>query len=414
MRTHNTKPEPLPTRVNTLWNLFGCLFYQGCLWITTVLAVVLSSNYSNSGILSFAMSVGNMFSAIGLFKVRTYQVSDIQNRFGAGNYIGFRFFTISISLILMTCYTAAISNNLPIAIATFLYLIFKADETFVDVLYGIEQKNNRMDYIGKSQIIRGACLLCGFVFPLLITQQIVFSIIGMTVLCAINTLLFDCRHANLFEDISPKLNQRILKDLIRACLLPTIANLCATSIVSIARQLYGISAGEELLGIYSSIATPAVLIQAAATYLYSPLIGSMASTLFNDGPTAFIKLFIRMFSLMVCLALVVVAGFSIVGEPLLEFVYGVTIKPYSWILPYALLATVSIAMLFYINDVLIVLRDNKSQILINCVSLAIVIASTPPLISLLSMNGINVAIIIACVPSVVMGSAIIVRYSRIR
>ena len=157
-----------------------------------------------------------------------------------------------------------------------------------------------------------------------------------------------------------------------------------------------------------------MLIQAAATYLYSPLIGSMASTLFNDGPTEFIKLFIRMFSLMVCLALVVVAGFSIVGEPLLEFVYGVTIKPYSWILPYALLATVSIAMLFYINDVLIVLRDNISQILINCVSVAIVIASTPPLISLLSMNGINVAIIIACVPSVVMGSAIIVRYSRIR
>lgn len=38
---------------------------------------------------------------------------------------------------------------------SFLYLVFNTDESFSDVLYGIYQKNVRMDYIGISQFIRG-------------------------------------------------------------------------------------------------------------------------------------------------------------------------------------------------------------------------------------------------------------------
>lgn len=59
-------PAPLSTKRNTLWNAAGCIFYLGCQWLTTVLVVVLSTDYNNSGALAFAMSVGNMFASVSL------------------------------------------------------------------------------------------------------------------------------------------------------------------------------------------------------------------------------------------------------------------------------------------------------------------------------------------------------------
>lgn len=46
------QPEPLDIKKNMLYNTIGSLTYQGCLWITTVLVVILSDGYSDSGILS--------------------------------------------------------------------------------------------------------------------------------------------------------------------------------------------------------------------------------------------------------------------------------------------------------------------------------------------------------------------------
>lgn len=73
--------EAASIRRNMLFNTIGSLTYQGCLWITTVIVVILSDSYSASGILSFAMTIGNMFSAIGTYSMRTYQVSDVKGKY---------------------------------------------------------------------------------------------------------------------------------------------------------------------------------------------------------------------------------------------------------------------------------------------------------------------------------------------
>lgn len=119
-------PAPLSTKRNTLWNAAGCIFYLGCQWLTTVLVVVLSTDYNNSGALAFAMSVGNMFASVSLYKMRTYQVSDISCEHSAKDYIGFRFVSILFSLIMSCIYVAAISDNASFLVATFVFLVLKS------------------------------------------------------------------------------------------------------------------------------------------------------------------------------------------------------------------------------------------------------------------------------------------------
>lgn len=73
--------EAASIRRNMLFNTIGSLTYHGCLWITTVIVVILSDSYSASGILSFDMTIGNMFSAIGTYSMRTYQISDVKGKY---------------------------------------------------------------------------------------------------------------------------------------------------------------------------------------------------------------------------------------------------------------------------------------------------------------------------------------------
>lgn len=394
---HNTctPPAPLSARENTLWNMSGCIFYLGCQWLTTILVVVFSAGFDNSGALAFAMSVGNMFASVSLYKIRTFQVSDIQNDYSSGDYIGFRVFTISASLIVSTAYIALISNN-PLALASSLfYLLFKADETFVDVLYGIDQKHGRMDYIGQSQFIRGAATLIGFTVPIALTDNLLYAIIGMTVLCACTTIFFDIKRTSRFGSVYASFSRAQITNLAKACLLPTVANFCATSIVSIARQRYGILEGEELLGIYASIATPAVLVQAGAAYLYSPLIGSISSTLHKRGIAAFKKSVLKILLLLIACMGVVIGLLSAFGPQILLGVFGAKLSPYVWIFPFALLSTTTVAILLYINDALLILRDGITQVVINAIALTITALFANNAISLWGMNGVNLLVICA-------------------
>lgn len=402
--TAHSSIAPLSARENTLWNAFGCLFYLGCQWLTTVLVVLLSSGYDNSGILAYAMSIGNMFASISLYKIRTYQVSDINNRFSSGNYVALRLFTIFASLLLCSTYLAIVTNSTRMIVATLVYLLFKADETFSDVLYGIEQKNGRMDYIGRSQIIRGFASLIGFSGTLIVTDSLNLAIIGMFLLCAAVTLAYDLPHARLFGSITPQISKSQLIDLLKACFFPTIANLFATSIVSVARQRYGILEGETLLGIYASIATPAVLIQAATNYLYSPLIGQLASTLFNKGVSAYKRSYIKVFLLiLLCMGGLVVL-LSFLGGPLLVLVYGQEIAEYTWIFPFVLISTTSIGILLYVNDSLLILRNGTIQVALNFLSIAIVVVGSTFAISTFGMNGVNLIVIAGCIPSIILGT----------
>ena len=180
--------------------------------------------------------------------------------------------------------------------------------------------------------------------------------------CASVTLLYDFRNAGKFGPCLPSFKFSKFSGLFKACLLPTIANFFATSIVSIARQRYGILAGETSLGLYASIATPAVLIQAGAAYLYSPLIGSLAKTLHERGIYSFKSSALKILLLIIIGAGLPSAVLTIVAPTVLVTLFGNDLLPHIWVFPYSLIATISIAALLYINDILLILRDAKRRL----------------------------------------------------
>jgi O-antigen/teichoic acid export membrane protein len=393
----DNQPKPLDIKKNMLYNTIGSLTYQGCLWITTVLVVILSSGYSNSGILSFAMTIGNMFTAVGTYNMRTYQVSDIKGKYSQRNYVGFRLLTLIIGVILLGIYSIVVSPDSLTLIAVFAYLLFKVDESFCDVLYGVDQRGERMDYIGISQFIRGVLVVLAFSLGLYLSQNIILAILAMYPAGLLVTIVYDIPHARRMDDIRPQLKKEQAKSLLTECLPIVLEILFLGMIVSVARQYYANAYGAERLGIYAAVATPAVLIQAAARFLYAPALVPLSEK-WNDSPKeSFLPFFRKTLLVMAGFIIVGVAVLAWAGPILLNLVYGQKVEGYTYLFTNVLISTSALAVLYYLTDVLVLCRDIKGSLISAFAALAMALSTMVPLEAIFDMQGINYVVIFSSV-----------------
>lgn len=381
----------------------GSLFYLVCQWLTTVLVVTFSEGYDNSGILAFAMAIGLVQTAVGNYGIRPFQVSDIEDVYSSSDYIGFRLVTNCAGFALCLVYLLFLSANIVLVLASLIYLVFKFNESFSDVIFGIFQKGQRMDYIGKSQILKGIFSLAGFAIPLYFTKDIVLAIAIMTFACFVITFAYDIPRARLFGPVRPVFDATASKGLAKACASSMISSTLIVLIVSAVRQYFGIAEGESPLGIYAAIATPAVVVQAALNYLYMPYIGEL-STKYRKGRADFLKEFCRVLALLIVAFVVLVVVLAIIGPPFLTMIFGDSINDYLYIFVYVLASTAMVGIVSYFYNALVVIRRSVWMFVMSAAAFLASLLSSIPLIDAFNMNGINIAIIFGCAVGIILGA----------
>lgn len=404
--------KELSLKQNLLWNTIGCLVYQGCQWLTTIFVVVLSSSYENSGVLAFAMTTGNIFYAFATYSMRTFQVSDIENRYSSENYSAFRIITTCVALAACTAYSLAMATDLTAAFSMVAYLLFKADESFANVLYGIDQKASRMDYIGISQGLRGILSILAFSGALAVGGSLTAAILAMFICCVAVTLTYDLPHSRQLDSVRPSISRAVCSDMFRLCAPNVVATLAYGAVATLARQWFGLSYGDEALGVYAAVATPCVLVQVMANYLYSPFLVPIARSWSGENRSDLRRQLKKLFE---GLAIVVVACLTlsaIIGAPVIEFVYGDRIANYSWMITPAMGAASIMAIAGLLTDLFIVMRRFFLAASINIAALVTCAVLMSPFTQIWYMNGINIVISISFGAGIAVGAGGLLISSR--
>lgn len=408
--TKKLSTEPLSIKQNFFWNSFGSIIYQGCMWLTTVLVVVLSNGYENSGVFAYAMSIGNLFNPLALYGTRTIQVSDLKNKYSQPNYVTFRVITTSMSFTIFAVYTLVTTIYSPEIIAVCIaFLLFKSDEAFSIVCFACEQKCDRMDYIGRSLIVRGVLCVASFSAALFLTGNLFVAVLSMFILCVGVTLFYDVPHARLFGSVSLDITKAKTVALLKECLPAVASAILCNAVISLSRQIFGITYSEDALGIYAAVATPAVLVQTLATFLYNPLLTTIAKKWYGESAQAFSVYLIKNFLLMLLVLVVSVVVLAFIGPFFLIFVYGASIEGYVYLFTGVLIISGMVAIMWFTTDVLIVLRSYRSALWMNAISFVVSILLIKPLIDSLYMNGINLDIIVSYAVGVVVGLVFLLR-----
>lgn len=379
---------------NMLWNSFGSFLYLFSQWVLTVIIVHLSG-YGDAGIFSLAMSLTNMFYCIAIYGIRNYQVSDIKNKYSDGIYILSRIITCVAAFIFCAGFIVVNSYNSKTSLAIVLYMFFKISEAIVDVFHGIDQKLWRMDVIGKSFIIRAFSTFILFTVTLYLSENLCVSIAMMAIGAYFGIIVYDIPQSYKLENFNIELNFRFVNKLLCECLPLVIYLFLSTSLSTIPRYFLEKFYSNEVLGIYASIATPAVIVQVAASYFFNPFITLFAEKYNAHQLNEFVKLFKKCMLVILLLSIVAIIGAIILGNFGLRLLFGESILQYSYLLIPIIICTILTAIVWFLCTLLTVMREFKGLIFSNVLAVLVCVVLSLTLIPQLSMNGVNIVMMIS-------------------
>lgn len=384
--------KPLTLRQNVIWNSVGTIIYLFLQWILTVV-VVRISGYADAGILSLCMSIGNVFAPVATYSIRQYQASDLLHEFQSGTYISTRLLTcfgvlcFGIAFSLLSHYTTYQ------IICIIIYVIFRILESFVDVFHGISQREHRMDIIGRSFFIRGVSNFIVFLVILLLSRKLSLALTAMVTSTILSILFFDLPQTRRLESVIPEWNFRKTKHLLFICTPLMLAGLISNVLSFYPRYLLEKQFGDQLMGIYSSVATPAIIIQVSASFIFAPLVPIFAGYFQENKKTELSRLLIRIAIYVAIISFLAIAVSIFFGEKGLILLFGRDIIPFRYLLLPAVVSSILTSIVWLLLSVLTAIRLLREQLISNVVAVALCLVISPFLIRTYNMNGVSFAFI---------------------
>lgn len=392
--------KELSIKQNMAWNSIGSVINLGCQWLLSVLVVRLSAGFDSAGVYSLATSVYGIFAPIAQYRMYTYQVSDVADENTTGEYYSFRLITNSIALVLCMGY-AFVTCSSEAWLAIFLYALYKSAMLVIDVFHACDQRNHRMDYMGKSLALQGAGTLLVFVSAYVTTRSLELALFAMTIITVVIGIVYDYPRTRQFGPIAPGISAEKTKYLLLRCLSIVIAGIAASATPSLPRQFLAESLGNSVLGIYASVAAPVAIIQMGASYIYNPLLGYFSERYANADKGGFIKLFARSFAAIAAIGLVCAIALELVGTDLLVLVFGEGIREGADLLTPLVILAIFTGVQWFLNDILISIREFRGTFVSCIISLLISLAGAKACIASFGANGVTIIGLVACVVGIV-------------
>lgn len=390
------KNKELSLKQNMIYNSVGKLFYLFFQWLTTII-IVWFSGYSDAGVLALAISVTSTLYSISNYGMRSYQSSDMSNKFSYTDYFNSRIITCVLSFIICILFVVFTSYSMYIKLCIVLYMIFKITDAVVDVLHGEEQKIWRMDIIGKSFLLRGFLMILSYGITLFYTKNLVYSLLVMDIFLTLSVIIYDFKQfKNLFGKFGSYCSSNVRKLLI-ICLPLAIYTLCSNAVMFFPKYFLEKTYGTEILGIYSSIASPLCIIQVSAAFIFDPLI-TLFAEYYRDGDLkSFFKLFWKVCLIILLIFVIGLICIKLFGNIALKILFGQDILDYSYLLYQILITTILTALVWFISVIVTVIRKLKLIVCVSIVSILLNAVLSCFIVPKYSLTGVTIVLVITLI-----------------
>lgn len=377
-----------------IWNSVGSIVYMFTQWLISII-VVRMSGVSVAGDLTLAMSVNNIYYSIAMFGIRNYQVSDVKNKYSDGTYIFSRIVSCCASFCICIIYCICISYTLNQKKCIAVYCLFKMTEALYDVYAGICQKNWRMDFIGKSWMLKGILTFLGFGLTLYFTSNLIYAILCMSIISFGVILFYDILKVRMLADIKMDRSGRKSLELMKEC-FPLLCYLFLSTIIpTIPRIVMERLCGSYSLGIYGSISAPTVIVQMGASYIFSPFMTVFAEQYTSGQTNEFWKTLKKCILGIIILSICALIGGNIFGKWGLNLLYGKEVAVHVELLQPLIICTILTALVWFLCGLLTVVRDFKALILCNTIAMVISCMSSFICIKNFDVQGASIALIVS-------------------
>ncbi|EOT28300.1 hypothetical protein C805_00442 [Eubacterium sp. 14-2] len=374
---------------NIAWNTCGSVFYCVCQWLITILVVWLDS-YGAAGDLSLAMTTSSSFSAIALFSMRNFQVSDVTEEYSAGQYVSSRILTCGAAVI--SCLAVSLlSGNTPYEVLCIgAFMVIRVAEAVVDVLHGINQKYMRYDLIGKSYMIRGIFTVVSFCAGMALVGNLMVTLMIMAGLNLLTAILYDWRNTGKLEGFSICLKDRKILNLLTACVPIVVFSFLLSLENLIPKTILKEQYGRDQLGIYSSMASPTLVVQVFASVAFNPFLPAFSLAYQQGELKRFRNMFHKSLVVLAAMCLVVTLGAVLFGKVGLKILFGPDIlEHYGLFLP-IVWCTILTALIWILSSLVVALRRIQWLLIGMIGDFLVCVLAAEPVVGIYEKNGVSI------------------------
>ena len=350
-------------RKNFLWNTIGTglnafnsLFFM--------IAVTRINGVDNAGIFTIAFSTACIIYVIGLYAGRIYQVTEPDKEITNKEYIVNRLITTVLMIILVVMFCLIKGYAIFKTIIFILLTTYKALEAFSDVIYGILQKNEKLDKVGKSLVLKSVISIISFVLIDLITKNLIISIILMLIINIIIIFLYDFRNSKEYIEIKSKIdNEHILK-IFRLGFFTFIISFLGIYILNAPKYAIDNYLEDNYQTIFGIIVMPATIIGLVAQFLIHPYLNKILKLYKDRDLNGLNSVILKLILAIVGIGIISSILAYLIGPEVLGLIYGIDLNMYRINLLIIIIASTIYTIGVIYSSILTTVRDTFSQVII--------------------------------------------------
>lgn len=334
---------------------------------------------AQAGVLSLALTVGNQLVTIGFYNIRTFQVSDVTEKYKFSDYCMLRAVTVSAMLIAGILWLAKDSYTPEKVAAIGIVVVFRATEAFSDLLEGRYQQKGRYDVACRGVFTKDLLYLTAFLTVLFLTRNLTAALAALAVTYVGTVIVIDSQLIGSFGGISFHSSWIRQKRLILEG-LPLFANSFLTAyIINASKYALEKYYDSEMMGIFSPLYMLTFVVNMFASFVLKPIISVMAEKYVKKDIRGFLKLVAKQFAVIGGVTAVCLTGAAILGIPVLNFLYGVDLSEYRTAMYLILISGGFTALYQLLQYGIVIMRHQYSSFICCLVTVLITYIMTPVL-----------------------------------
>lgn len=353
-------------RSSYIWNSINAIV-AACQCPVILMVMTRTNGVHDAGVFSIAFAVASLMMYIGLYGLRKFQASDVNEKFTFSEYHGTRIVTCFVMIIV--CIGYCIYGGIFKAYDTEKFIVIlmvcgiRVIQSYTDVIHGRMQQKGRLDVATKASAIRYFSEVAAYAVMLILTHDLLISSTFCFMISIIVMLLTTVNAGQDYCDMSFSMDAQKLKPLLIEG-FPIFVSLFLNMYISNAPK-YAIDTylTEEIQAIYNLIFMPAFMVGLLANFIFNPILTSYAKVWLDNEISRFKKLIKKQ-----CLVIagITAAGLIVaatIGTPILSIIFGIDLNMYRAELCVVMLGGGMLAYTTFFSTVITIIRMQRTLLI---------------------------------------------------
>lgn len=361
MNKINTRPSE---RSIYIWNIAGSM--TNAFMSMLILAIVTRIlDNQETDIFSIAWSISQLMATIGTFQIRTYQATDVTEKYKFNQYFIFRCVTVFAMIFTSILYIVGKKYSFYKSAIVLIICLFRAVDSLADVYEGFFQQKERLDLAGKALTYRIIEAMLCFSGTLIFFQDLLISSVSLLAAYCICFFIFDIRYNRSVDILKNRTRGQIKNNgwlmglllegfplFVNAYLMMSINNEPKMVIDRAIEQKWmeaGTQTAFNILFMPASVLTLVYIV-------FRPLLTQMAIAWSKKEKKVFLQIIIKMLACLIVVACIILLGSAILGIPVLSLFYGIDLSKYKVHLLVVILGGCFCTLSYVFDNALVVIR----------------------------------------------------------